>query len=61
MSPNEAKVVSCMSNMEYRSISQIAQIAELPLREVKNILVNLYNRGLVESKTTNLTLTYRIK
>ena len=61
MTPNEIKVASAMSNMEYRSISQIAKVVNLSSLQVKKIVVSFCRQGLVESQTTMLTLGYRLK
>jgi len=61
MTPNEIKVASAMSNMEYRSISQIAKVVNLSSLQVKSIVVNFCRKGLAESQTTMLTLGYRLK
>lgn len=61
MTPNEIKVASAMSNMEYRSISQIAKIAELAIYQVRPIMRKFTRLGLAESTLHSLTTYYRLK
>lgn len=61
MTPNEITVASCMSTMEYRSISQIATIAQLSSNQVRNIIYRFLSKGLVESQLQRLTPYYRLK
>lgn len=58
---NEVKVASAMSNMEYRSVSEIALLSDLSSHTVRDIVYSLYSRGLVESTMKGLTPFYRLK
>lgn len=61
MTPNEITVASCMSNMEYRSISQIAKSAKLTPYQVGAILRGFCRKGFAESQLKGLTTYYRLK
>lgn len=61
MTPDEIKVASAMSNMEYRSISQIATISQLSSNQVRNIVYSFFARRLVESQVRGLKPYYRLK
>ncbi len=61
MTTNEVKVASAMSNMIYRSIREIAEIAEMPPYQVSNIILSFRARRLVEFRMQGITTYYRLK
>ena len=61
MTTNEIKVASAMSNMIYRSIREIAEIAEMPPYQVSNIILSFRSRKLVEFRMQGITTYYRLK
>ena len=61
MTTNEVKVASSMSNMEYRSIGDIARITGLSTSQVIRIMSSLKVRGLIESRMQGFRTLYRLK
>lgn len=61
MTPDEVKVASSMSNMAYRSIQEIADIAEMSWLPVRRIVRSFIDRGLAESKPQGWATYYRLK
>lgn len=61
MTPEEVKVESSMSNMAYRSIQEIAEIAEMSWLPVRRIVRSFIDRGLAESQSQGWTTYYRLK
>ena len=60
MKQDELEVASAMSNMEYRSIQEIADIAKLPWISTLRIVRSFISRGFVESKLQGFVTYYRL-
>ena len=61
MKADEVKVASSMSNMAYRTIGEIADIAEMSWLPVRRIVRSFIDRGLAESQSQGWTTYYRLK